>query len=151
MPYPVLQTSLDNTAPYGQRYCWHSGLLPALRDDAIAQLADAAATLPAAGCLIHVHALGGVLAGGGGDEPTAGLRAAKYLVKAVAGWPDAADSEQMRAWASRVRDAACAPDAREYVNFTADAGALPKQSFSDSIRRRLESIRSDYDPARLFA
>ena len=73
-----------------------------------------------------------------------------FVLNAVAGWQDAAATEEHIAWARAVNDAAAgASTGRAYVNFLGDAGA-GRSSYGPETYERLAALKREYDPTNVF-
>src|SRR5438876_6274684 len=60
--YPVLQSALDPTAPWGSRNYWKSDFVPDLSNQAIDLIVEQASRMRSPLAQIHVHQLGGAVA-----------------------------------------------------------------------------------------
>lgn len=148
--YAALQTSLDPSAPPGMHNYWSSRFLPKLSDATIEWFAAQALTLPTPMSMIHCHQLGGAVARGKADA-AALLRRNPYLINAIGMSGDPADRERITAWAHRCAEGFGQEAAPTYVNFSGAEGMFPAEAFAAEARRRLESIKRQYDPEDRFA
>jgi len=149
--YPALQQSLDMTAPYGMRNYWQSRFLDRLSDNAVDWFAGQALRLPSPLSMIHCHQLGGAVARGPVDDPSAPLRQNGFVVNAVATWPASDGDSGMRNWTQACADGfASSTSGRTYVNFSNDATPFTDAAFSGPVQKRLLDIKRDLDPSDLF-
>ena len=78
MPYPALQTMLDEGAPPGLRNYFRGGYTQDLDDEVIAVVLDHGARLPSPMSQIHFHQMGGAVGRAAPDATAFGARAAGY-------------------------------------------------------------------------
>jgi len=149
MPYPVLQTMLDASAPHGQRNYWKSGYLtglqPGLRDAVI----TAAARMVSPFDQIHLNQLGGAV--GSNTGGAVGHRDAGYVVNIIGACTDPADDAANIAWA-RDSWAQIEPfTTGGYLNFLAgDDTDRVKSAYDPATWTRLQQVKHDWDPTNIF-
>ena len=151
MPYPTVNTLLDEAFPKGALNYWKSGFLDELSDGAIGVLVEAFERVPSTMTgifLDHIHGAATRVA----PEATAfPHRQDAFSVLVLGQWADPSDTDRTIGW---VRDAfeELQPHLsdRRYTNFLAadDAGVVA-QGYGGNYRRLLEVKRS-YDPGNLF-
>lgn len=149
-PYPVLQTSLDPTAPAGMQNYWSSRFLTQLDDNALEWFAAQALTLPSPLSAIHCHQLGGAVARGDAHDAAGDLRRHSYLINAIGVSPEPRDMERLTTWAHRCSAGFRPEPTRTYVNFSGAAEAFPAAAFANEAQERLQAIKREHDPAGLF-
>ena len=94
--------------------------------------------------------MGGAVAGVPEGATAFAERSMPFVLNAVAGWHDAAATEEHIAWARAVNDAAAgASTGRAYVNFLGDAGA-GRSSYAPETYERLAALKREYDPTNVF-
>jgi hypothetical protein len=152
MPYPVVNTLLDDGFPQGALNYWKSAFLSGLSDEFIDTAIERFATCPSpmTGMVVeHFH--GEVTR----VEPTATAfphRERSYNLLIAGEWIDPAESEENTLWVKDTYEA-LAPhfSGRRYVNYLGDDEA------SDAVRSsygvvydRLLDVKRRYDPDNLF-
>ncbi len=153
MPYPAVQSYLDDTEPDGMHYYWRAEYLRALDATALATLRDLFAECPMPFGEVGVLHIGGALNGHAEDDGAVGNRDARYVVGIKGMWaPDDPDAEQHRAWVraahERIRPYGTG---RVYVNFqTADEPDARVRAAYGPNYARLAEIKARYDPENLF-
>jgi FAD/FMN-containing dehydrogenase len=153
MPYPALQTMLDEGAPPGLRNYFRGGYTQDLDDEVIAVVLDHGARLPSPMSQIHFHQMGGAAGRVAPDATAFGARAAGYTYNLVSTWTDPGEDPQHIA-ANRELAAALAPLSAggSYVNFLTDVGDDPVHAaYGDTTYQRLARLKRRYDPANLFS
>ena len=101
IPYPALQSMLDESAPSGLQNYWKSTFLDQLGDDAIDVLVDRAAAMQSPLSAIHIHHLEGAV---GRVEPAATAfahRDARFVLNLVGIWADPGESDSHIQWGPR--------------------------------------------------
>ena len=152
MPYPALQKLLDPGAPFGMQNYAKAEYLRDLSDDAIAAIADAAASVPSPASQLYVTHLGGAVSRVGEEETAFSHRAAPYLVNILSIWVDPAEWDEHVEWA-RAAWASLRPFSTggAYVNFLGDEGLdRVRRAYSPSTYARLVEVKRRYDPTNLF-
>jgi FAD/FMN-containing dehydrogenase len=152
LPYPVMNTLLDDNYPRGALSYWKSSFLEALSDDAIDTLIACFQTSPSpmtAMILEHIH---GAATRVGVSETAVALRQPGYNLVVPSVWTDPATTSDNITW-TRATYQALEPyfAHRRYVNY------LDADEASDAIRSaygpnyaRLVEIKREYDPGNLF-
>jgi FAD/FMN-containing dehydrogenase len=149
MPYPVLQSMLDASAPHGQRNYWKSGYLNTLELGLREAVIDAAARMVSPFDQIHLNQLGGAVRSHTGGA--VGHRDAGYVVNVIGACTDPADDDANIAWA-RDSWAGIEPfTTGGYLNFLAgdDAGRV-KSAYDPTTWTRLQQVKHDWDPGNVF-
>lgn len=149
--YPIFQSSMDATAPFGMRHHCRTASLRTLQDSVIDLFARRAMNLPTPFSLVHLCQLGGRVARGRQDLPTAVLRDHEFIVNIVGTSPLSEDDARVTDW---VRDFATElgpyAGAQTYINFEAQVERATNAIFSEASQARLASLRARYDPAGVF-
>jgi hypothetical protein len=151
--YAAQQSMLDATQPKGMHYYWKSEFLPGLSDDVLstykAQFADN--TSPA-NQIVLFH-LAGAINEHPEDDGAVGNRDAKHACVIQAMWPEgAAAGDDFRDWV-RTAWRALKPFSTggNYVNFQTEDESDDRtaDAYRDN-HRRLEKVKTKYDPTNLF-
>lgn len=151
MPYPVVNTLLDDAFPKGALNYWKSGFLTELSDIAVQTMVEAFEAAPSimSGMLVeHFH--GAVTR----VDPTATAfphRQPGYNLVVVGEWEDPARTEENVSWVRetyRALEPFMAPQV--YVNYMADDdSAKIRQAYGPNYDRLVE-LKRRYDPGNLF-
>jgi hypothetical protein len=152
MPYPVLQSLLDESAPKGLQNYWKSAFVDDLSDAAIEVLVARAAAMLSPLAAIHIHHLEGAVRGVGNDATAFGNRDARFVLNIVGTWPAPAASKANIDWVRATFDA-ITPHAtrRPYVNFMGEEGQeRVRAAYNTSSYDRLVALKRQYDPGNLF-
>ena len=151
MPFPAMQSMLDDAFQAGSRNYWKSTYVASLPDNAIDTLVEQAKgmTSPASGLLIECH--GGDDGDKGGDNAFA-QRGAKYLVAIMPMWSDPAEDEAQIAWARSTWDAMQPYSSGGTLLTYLSAGEEEaiKAAFGSNYPR-LQALKREYDPANFFS
>lgn len=152
MPYPVLQSMFDETAPYGLQNYWKSAFLDDLGDAAVDVLIGAAAEMRSPLAALHIHHLQGAVSRIRADATAFGNRDARFVLNIVGTWPDPSDSAANTRWV-RETHAAISPhtNGSGYVNFMADEDqSHVRAAYSRTACGRLVALKREYDPGNVF-
>jgi FAD/FMN-containing dehydrogenase len=152
MPYPVLQSMFDASAPHSRKYYVKGHNLGELSDELIDVLVERAAALPRPHSELHVGQLGGAISRIDEDATAYSGRNAEWALVAISGWEDEAQKDDHVEWVRGVIDATLPYAVAAYVNFLDDEG-LDRIKFaygSAEKYERLLALKDRYDPANLF-
>ena len=151
MPYPALQSMLDDGFPHGLNVYWRSDFLNGLPDAALDMLVDRfnAITSPLSALLIEQF--GGAVARVPADETAFAQRNALFNMAVIARWTDAATADTHTTWARETSDAARQfTTGGTYVNYLGAEGAERVRAAYGAKYDRLVALKKKYDPTNLF-
>lgn len=150
VPYPAINTMLDDGYPRGALNYWKSAFLREMSDDAIGVLVDAFAHAPSTMSgipIVHYHgAVSRVEA-----TATAFPHRAGFSPVIVAQWLDRADTEANITWAREAFEA-LRPHTSDKVysnNLSADDAGMTRDAYGVNWDRLVE-VRRRYDPENVF-
>lgn len=151
IPYTVLQSALDASAPKGGLNYWKSDFMPALTDEAIDIIVEHANRMASPLSQMHVHYLGGAMQrtpSGGSAFPN---RGAAFVYNLIGMWTDPVENDRH---IGLVRDAfdALRPVSMggAYINFLGDDGAdRVRAAYGDNFPR-LQQLKARLDPTNLL-
>ncbi len=150
IPYPELQSMLDEDVPHGIHCYLKAGYIGTLGDAAIDVIAEHTRPMSSPASTFDLHHMGGAVSRVSDDDTAYGDRRSEFCFNVVGLWNDPADADIHRAW---VRDFASALEplgtGGVYVNFTADADRV-LAAYGDGKYDRLRSLKRRYDPTNLF-
>ena len=151
MPYPVINTLLDELLPPGLRHYWKGCFSQSLSDEAIDVHLAFGQTLPTPETATLLFPVDGACRRVGPADTAFAYRDATFSVGLGATWRDPADDAANVAW-SREYHAALRPSAMAggYVNFAAGDDADQVEATYRHNHARLADIKRDYDPDNLF-
>jgi FAD/FMN-containing dehydrogenase len=150
MPYGVIQSLLDPLWPKGIQSYFKSTNLARLDDELIGKFVEFHHDAPGPQCEIHVHQMGGAIARVGDDDTAFAERSMPFVLNAVTGWHDEADTDAHVAWARAVNAGALSSSTgRAYVNFQGDSDTA-KSSYGAETYARLLSLKREYDGTNVF-
>jgi FAD/FMN-containing dehydrogenase len=152
MPYPVMNTLLDDSYPEGALNYWKSSFFRTLDDGAIDVMVDRFAECPSPTSSIAIENFHGAVCRVGVSETAVPHREPGYNLIATSVWTDPAVTDENVAW---LRDlyAALEPyfERRRYVNY------LDEDDVGDAVRAaygpnydRLREVKRRFDPENLF-
>src|ERR1044072_5066910 len=143
----------DGMFPDGGRHFMKSHFMDELTDEAIRTLVDNDARRPTPESLIVIRSLGGAVARVPADDSAYAHRSARVNVSMEPAWPDPRPDDAAIGWSRSTWDAVLPfSTGGTYVNFAGlgdDAEALRPALFGGH-EERLDRIRGDYDPQKLF-
>lgn len=152
IPYPALQSMLDEGFPHGLNVYWRSDFLKGLPDDALDMLVDRfnAITSPLSALLIEQF--GGAVARVPADETAFAQRDALFNLAIIARWTDAATAQTHTDWARKTSEAArLFASGGVYVNYLGAEGADRVKAAYGSKYDKLVAVKKKYDPDNLFS
>lgn len=150
MPYPALQSMLDEDLPPGVRCYLKAGYTAELTDPLIGAIVEHTAAIPSASSTFDFHHMGGAVARLAGDATAFGDRRSAFCFNIVGVWHDPADDSINRDWV-RAFASALEPfgTGSVYVNFTSEPGAV-SAAYGDDKYARLRALKRRYDPTNVF-
>jgi FAD/FMN-containing dehydrogenase len=152
MPYPKLQSMLDEGFPAGLQVYWRSNFLSGVPDDAIEALTDQFSSVTSPLSALMLEPLGGAVARVASDATAFNHRDAAYNLAIIARWEDPNDAERHVAW---VRGANEAMDrfttGGVYVNYLGEEGQdRVRAAYGEDKYARLVALKDKYDPDNFF-
>ena len=151
MPYPAVNTMLDDGFPPGARYYWKSGFVTALSDGVIDALVEGFAASPSAMSGIAIEPFHGAVTRVPVDATAVPHREESFNVLVAGVWNDPATDDANAAWA-RATYEALTPFlvGRRYVNYlSADDSAATIDAYGANLTR-LADLKRRYDPDNVF-
>ena len=151
MPYPALQSMLDEGFPSGLNVYWRSDFLKGLPDGAIDMLVDRFASITSPLSALLIEQFGGAVARVPADETAFAQRNAMFNLAVITRWTDAATASTHIDWA-RQTSAAARPytSGGTYVNYLGVEGQDRVRAAYGAQYDRLVALKQKYDPANLF-
>jgi FAD/FMN-containing dehydrogenase len=151
MPYPALQSMLDDGFPPGLHVYWRSDFLKSLPDEAIDMLCDRFASITSPLSALLIEQFGGAVARVPAEETAFAQRDALFNFAVITRWTDAATADTHIAWARRTSEAVQPfTSGGTYVNYLGAEGAERVRAAYGSKYDRLVALKRKYDPTNLF-
>lgn len=151
MPFPAMQSILDDGFPSGTRNYWKSAYLREMSDEAIDVLVEQAKgmTTPMSALLVELHGTGSQRSRA--DSAFSQWRS-EYLVGFMPQWTDASDDTAQIAWARTAWTAIQPYAAKGYMlNYLSEGEEKAfEDAFGDSYQK-LREMKRKYDPANFFS
>jgi FAD/FMN-containing dehydrogenase len=151
MPYTVVQSYLDQTAPFGLQNYWKSCYLSGLTDAAVSTILSYGQKISSPFSAIHIHQLGGAMRRIGDDATAYSHRDAPFILNIVSTWSDPMENDRHITWTRDFFLAMQRFSAGSYINFMGDdeAGRI-KEVYEESKLEKLVSLKNKYDPKNVF-
>lgn len=154
VPYTVLQSMFDGSAPPGLNTYWKTAYLDDLSESGIDQLVAHIAELPELFDLsaVHLHHLEGAV----GEQPPGGSAFAhrdhRFVLNLIGMWHDDKDAERHVGWVRRSWEAMQPHTTGDpYLNFLGDEGHDRVQAaYGREAYSRLVDVKTRYDPDNVF-
>ena len=151
MPYPALQSMLDEGFPSGLHVYWRSDFLKGLPDEALDTLVDRFRAITSPLSALLIEQFGGAVARVPADQTAFAQRDAMFNLAIVSRWVDAATASTHTDWA-RQTSAAIRPftSGGVYVNYLGEEGADRIKAAYGPKYEKLVEVKKKYDPNNLF-
>ena len=151
MPYPALQSMLDEGFPSGLHVYWRSDFLKGLPDEALDTLVDRFQAITSPLSALLIEQFGGAVARVPADETAFAQRDAMFNLAIVSRWTDAATASRHTDWA-RQTSAAIQPftSGGVYVNYLGEEGADRIKAAYGPKYEKLVAVKKKYDPNNVF-
>jgi FAD/FMN-containing dehydrogenase len=155
MPYPALQSMLDQAYPPGLFNYWKSSFLAGLDDDTIDTMVAHAAERPTPLCHMAIEQMGGEVSRLDADATAFAHRDRPYNFLCLGISADRADGEACTRWARRCWEAVQTRAAGGvYVNYLGTEGDegsdRVREAYGAAKYARLAALKARYDPTNLF-
>ncbi|CAN7462773.1 FAD-binding oxidoreductase [Rhizobium sp. LjRoot254] len=150
--YLELQSRNDEHFAWSRRYYAKGGFWRDVSDDAIDQMLESIAHAPTPDCEIYVLQLGGAIADIDDDATAYSGRKAGFYWIAEPVWDRAEDDAWCLAWGRETAKGLVDNSVEgNYVNEQGDASvSVAMDAYGDAKYRRLQQLKSRFDPANLF-
>jgi FAD/FMN-containing dehydrogenase len=152
MPYVAMQKLVDPLWGPGAHSYMKAGFMKGLDDRTIDTLVAQHASVTSPKTEIHIHHVGGVVAGVPRDATAFGERDAPFLLNIIASTHTAAGYDDAVAWAQATHSS-LAPSLTggSYVNFLSSEGEeRVRAAYGADAYRRLVALKDEYDPTNVF-
>jgi FAD/FMN-containing dehydrogenase len=152
MPFPAMQSILDDAFPSGTRNYWKSAFVKDLPDPAIEVLVEQARgmTSPMSGLLVEFY--GGAAGRRSGDDNAFAQRHSDYNIGFMPQWTDPAEDAAQIAWARSAWEAIQPFATGGYLlNYLAEGEEQAAIDAFGANYPRLQEIKKLYDPDNFFS
>lgn len=152
MPYPALNSMLDEGFPSGLQVYWRSDFMKSLPDEAIDMLCERHAAITSPLSALLIEQFGGAVARVPADETAFAQRDALFNLAVISRWADPSTADTHIEWAKKSSEAA-KPYASGgvYVNYLGTEGADRVRAAYGSKYDKLVAVKQKYDPKNLFS
>jgi FAD/FMN-containing dehydrogenase len=152
MPYPALNSMLDEGFPSGLQVYWRSDFLKSLPDEAIDMLVERHAAITSPLSALLIEQFGGAVARVPAEETAFAQRDALFNLAVISRWTDPATADTHIEWAKKSSEAA-KPFASGgvYVNYLGAEGADRVRAAYGAKYDKLVAVKQKYDPKNLFS
>jgi FAD/FMN-containing dehydrogenase len=152
IPYPALQSMLDEGFPSGLQVYWRSDFLKALPDEAIDTLVEQFSSVTSPLSALLIEQFGGAVGRVPAGDTAFAQRDALFNLAIISRWADPTTAASHVEWARRSGEA-MRPFASGgvYVNYLGDEGEdRIRAAYGPEKHARLVALKRQYDPANLF-
>jgi FAD/FMN-containing dehydrogenase len=151
MPYPALQSMLDEGFPSGLQVYWRSDFLKGLPDEAIDALVDRFGAITSPLSALLIEQFGGAVARVPADETAFAQRDALFNLAVITRWTDVGTAQTHIDWARQTSDAMRPfTSGGVYVNYLGEEGADRVKAAYGPKYEKLVAVKKKYDPNNLF-
>jgi FAD/FMN-containing dehydrogenase len=152
MPYPALQSMLDDGFPSGLHVYWRSDFLKGLPDEALDALVDRFRAITSPLSALLIEQFGGAVARVPADQTAFAHRDALFNLAIIARWLEPAAAAAAHTEWARQTSAAMRPftSGGVYVNYLGEEGADRVKAAYGPKYEQLVAVKKTYDPNNLF-
>jgi FAD/FMN-containing dehydrogenase len=152
MPYPALQSMLDEGFPSGLQVYWRSDFLSGLTDGAIDTLAAQFASVTSPLSALLIEQLGGAVSRVPAADTAYGQRDASFNLAVISRWPDPTPGDAHVDWARRSSEAMRPfTSGGVYLNYlSAEGEERVRAAYGPEKYNRLVALKRQVDPTNLF-
>jgi FAD/FMN-containing dehydrogenase len=151
MPYPAVQSMLDQVAAPGRRYYLKSNFMDELNDDAIDVLIDAYMRVPSPLTAVLLVQMGGAVTRVDRTATAFYHRDVAFSFSAFASWTDPSEDDANIGWTRQLwQDLRPRMSASVYVNELVDEGEDRVREAYGPAHDRLAVLKRQYDPDNIF-
>jgi FAD/FMN-containing dehydrogenase len=150
MPFPQMQSLLDDAFPSGNQNYWKSTFLRQFSDEAIDVLVEHANSATSPLTVIVVEYYGGAASRVGESETAFAHRGAEFDIGILAQWVDPKESPQHIAWARGLFEALRPLSSGYLLNFLGEEDDETIRSAFGPNYKRLREVKKKYDPENFF-
>ena len=152
MPYPALQSMLDDGFPSGLQVYWRSNFLSGLPDEAIDLLCDRFVTVTSPLSSLLIEQFGGAVSRVGAAESAFPHRQAPFNLAVIARWAGPPAAAPHSTWARGVSEVMTPfTSGGVYVNYLGTEGAERiRAAYGPATYERLVAVKRKYDPMNVF-
>jgi FAD/FMN-containing dehydrogenase len=152
MPYPALQSMLDDGFPSGLHVYWRSDFLKSLPDAAIDTLVERHTAITSPLSALLIEQFGGAVARVPASETAFAQRDAMFNLAIISRWADAATADTHTEWARKTSEAVKPfTSGGVYVNYLGSEGPERVRAAYGAKYDKLVSVKKKFDPNNLFS
>lgn len=152
VPYPALQSMLDEGFPPGLPVYWRGDFIDTLTDGVIDTLVEKFGEVTSPLSALVVEQFGGACQDFSPDHSAFGHRHADYNIAIISRWDDDSDPDSHVSWARGVHDAIRPHASGVYVNYVGvgESEDRIREAYGPETYDRLARLKSQYDPENVF-
>lgn len=151
MPYPSMQSMLDEGFPPGLQVYWRGDFIQHLTDEVIDILVKQFANVTSPLSALVVEQFGGACRRVPPERTAFPHRSGDYNLAIVSRWDDPADPDRHVAWARETHDAIRPFSTGVYVNYVGNEGEdRIRAAYGPETYDRLATLKAKYDPDNVF-
>jgi FAD/FMN-containing dehydrogenase len=152
MPYPTMQSMLDEGFPPGLPVYWRGDFIHSLTDEVIDTLVEKFGEVTSPLSALVVEQFGGACRDYGPEHSSFGHRDSDYNIAIISRWDDVSDSASHVNWARGVHDAIKPHASGVYVNYVGDGEAEDRvrEAYGPEVYDRLARLKAEFDPENIF-
>lgn len=151
MPYPVVQSMLDQVAAPGRRYYVKSNFMDDLKDEAMDVLIDAYMRVPSPLTAVLLVQMGGAVGRADRTGTAYYHRDVAFSFSAFSSWVDSAEDDANIGWTRQLwQDLRPHMSASVYVNELLDEGEERVREAYGPAYPRLAALKKQFDPDNIF-
>ncbi len=152
MPFPAMQSILDDGFPAGTRNYWKSAFVKEMSDELIDTLAELAKGMTSPMSALIVEFYGGVGGRRSLEENAFAQRNSDFLVGIMPQWTDPAEDDHQISWARSTWDAIQPYATGGYLlNYLSEGEQEAVQAAFGANLTRLRELKKTYDPGNFFS
>ena len=152
MPYPKLQSMLDEGFPAGLQVYWRSNFLAGIPDEALDELIRQFSRVTSPLSALMLEPLGGAVARVGSAETAFNHRDAAYNLAVIGRWQPPEEAKTHIAWTRAAHEAMERfATGGVYVNYLGEEGQdRVRAAYGEAKYTRLVALKDKYDPGNFF-
>jgi FAD/FMN-containing dehydrogenase len=152
MPYPAMQSMLDEGFPPGLPVYWRGDFIPKLTDEVIDTLTARFSEVTSPLSALVVEQFGGASRDFGPEHASFGHRDADFNIAIISRWDDESDPDSHVNWARSVHESVRPHSTGVYVNYVGygEGEDRIRDAYGPDVYDRLARLKAEYDPENVF-
>lgn len=152
IPYPALQSMLDEGFPPGLQVYWRGGFVDSLSDDVLDILAEKFGEVTSPLSALVIEQFGGACRDFGPEHSAFRHRDADYNLAIISRWDDESPADSHVNWARGAHEAIQPYASGVYVNYVGygEGEDRVRDAYGPETYDRLARLKAEYDPENVF-